>query len=56
MYYFEQVLRSIGYKGVPIDDSVPFDASRGIVPNENGRVVGSPGECINQVYNLRWWH
>lgn len=37
------VLRSIGYKGVPIDETIPFDKAQGIVPNINGRVTGSPG-------------
>ncbi len=32
------VLRSIGYKGLPIQD-LPFDERRGVVPNENGRVI-----------------
>ena len=32
------VLRSIGYKGVPIE-GMPFDEKRGVIPNEGGRVV-----------------
>jgi ferredoxin--NADP+ reductase len=32
------VLRSIGYKGVPVD-GIPFDDRRGVIPNEAGRVV-----------------
>lgn len=32
------VLRSVGYKGVPLA-SVPFDARRGVIPNQGGRVV-----------------
>jgi ferredoxin--NADP+ reductase len=32
------VLRSIGYRGVPLD-GVPFDSVRGVVPNVAGRVV-----------------
>ncbi len=31
------VLRSIGYKSIQADSGIPFDAKRGIVPNENGR-------------------
>jgi ferredoxin/flavodoxin---NADP+ reductase len=31
------VFRSVGYRGVPID-GVPFDESRGVMANENGRV------------------
>jgi len=36
------VFRSIGYKSIPIDDQVPFDARKGVIPNINGRVV-NPG-------------
>src|SRR4051812_18322717 len=31
------VFRSVGYRGVPIE-GVPFDESRGVIANENGRV------------------
>ena len=33
------VLRSVGYKGVPLP-GVPFDERSGMIPNERGRVVG----------------
>lgn len=33
------VLRSIGYRGTPID-GVPFDDTSGVVPNTRGRVAG----------------
>ena len=46
------VLRSIGYRGTPIAD-LPFDASRGVVPNEGGRVV-SDGETVTGVYAAGW--
>ncbi|HEY5855179.1 MAG TPA: FAD-dependent oxidoreductase [Aldersonia sp.] len=36
------VLRSVGYRGEPIAD-LPFDHARGVVPNEQGRVVDVPG-------------
>ncbi len=43
------VLRSVGYRGVPIP-GLPFDAERGTVPNDRGRVlrdgVPSPGEYV----------
>ncbi|MCA6092882.1 FAD-dependent oxidoreductase [Streptomyces sp. SCA3-4] len=43
------VLRSVGYRGVPIA-GLPFDAERGTVPNDRGRVlregVPSPGEYV----------
>ena len=33
-----QVLRSIGYQALPVDNDVPFDVTRGVIPNETGRV------------------
>ena len=39
-----QVLRSIGYKSVPIDPDVPFDAGRAVIPNTKGRVTGEQGK------------
>ncbi len=32
------VFRSVGYHGVPIEE-VPFDARRGVIPNNKGRVI-----------------
>ena len=40
------MLRSIGYKGLPIDETVPFDAQRGIIPSTNSRVDGCPGRDV----------
>lgn len=43
------VLRSVGYRGVPID-GLPFDPALGTVPHAAGRVLGagatSPGEYV----------
>ncbi|MEV0118836.1 FAD-dependent oxidoreductase [Streptomyces sp. NPDC050844] len=43
------VLRSVGYRGVPID-GLPFDPQRGTVPHAAGRVLregaASPGEYV----------
>jgi ferredoxin--NADP+ reductase len=36
------VFRSIGYTGQPVDD-VPFDARRGLISNEGGRVTDADG-------------
>ena len=36
------VLRSVGYRGVPLVD-VPFDPDRAIIPNVRGRVTDGPG-------------
>src|SRR5215208_6930045 len=37
------VFRSIGYRGTRIE-GVPFDESRGVIPNERGRVLERSGE------------
>ncbi|MEK7388086.1 MAG: FAD-dependent oxidoreductase [Elusimicrobiota bacterium] len=37
------VLRSVGYRGIPIP-GVPFDEKSGHIPNENGRVLPAPGQ------------
>jgi ferredoxin--NADP+ reductase len=42
------VLRSVGYRGVPLP-GVPFLEERGVIPNVEGRVVGAPG-----VYCAGW--
>jgi len=48
------VLRSIGYKGAPVAD-LPFDDRRGVVPNENGRVIDpESGSPIHGVYVAGW--
>jgi ferredoxin/flavodoxin---NADP+ reductase len=45
----DMVLRSVGYRGVPIP-GLPFDDERGVVPNAAGRVVRDgavvPGEYV----------
>jgi len=41
-YPITAVYRAVGYFGSPIVDA-PFDAQRGVVPNEAGRVDGVPG-------------
>ena len=49
------VFRSIGYRGVAID-GLPFDDSRGVIPNVGGRVVESPGSStpVPGVYVTGW--
>ena len=39
------VLRSIGYRGVPVPQ-LPFDDARGVVPNDGGRVTGMAGTYV----------
>ena len=35
--------RSIGYKSVQAEANLPFDAKKGVVPNEGGRVEPGKG-------------
>ena len=39
------VLRSVGYRGIPIP-GVPFDDKAGRIANDAGRVTGAPGEYV----------
>jgi ferredoxin--NADP+ reductase len=47
------VLRSIGYKGVPIE-GVPFDEDRGLIPNDGGRIKDESGEQLPGLYATGW--
>jgi ferredoxin/flavodoxin---NADP+ reductase len=48
------VLRSIGYLGTGLE-GIPFDASRGLIPNEAGRVIDSDtGEQFPGHYAVGW--
>jgi ferredoxin--NADP+ reductase len=47
------VFRSVGYLGTGIP-GVVFDAKRGIVPNEEGRVVTAPGVVSQGEYVVGW--
>lgn len=46
------VLRSVGYHGVPIP-GVPFDERSGVIPNEQGRVLGF-GKVVPGLYVSGW--
>ena len=46
------VLRSIGYKGIPIE-GIPFDERRGVIPNEGGRVLEQRSHMPGQ-YAVGW--
>uniref|UniRef100_A0A672IH27 NADPH:adrenodoxin oxidoreductase, mitochondrial n=1 Tax=Salarias fasciatus TaxID=181472 RepID=A0A672IH27_SALFA len=37
------VISSIGYRSLPIDESVPFDSRRAVIPNSMGRVQQAAG-------------
>jgi ferredoxin/flavodoxin---NADP+ reductase len=48
------VLRSIGYKGVPVAGA-PFDERKGVIPNEGGRVHDpESGEQVPGLYATGW--
>jgi ferredoxin/flavodoxin---NADP+ reductase len=46
------VLRSIGYRGTPLA-GIPFDDRRGLIRNEDGRVVSDDGVCRGE-YVVGW--
>ena len=48
----QMILRSVGYKGVPLP-GVPFDARKGVIPNEGGRVVEN-GVVQDREYVAGW--
>jgi ferredoxin--NADP+ reductase len=47
------VLRSIGYRGHPVDD-VPFDERRGLIRNAGGRVCAESGDAHVGEYVVGW--
>jgi ferredoxin--NADP+ reductase len=47
------VLRSVGYRGVPLP-GVPFDERRGTIANDGGRVTGGDGTPVPGVYCTGW--
>jgi ferredoxin/flavodoxin---NADP+ reductase len=47
------VLRSIGYRGEPVV-GVPFDERRGLIRNEDGRVVDAAGKPLPGEYAVGW--
>lgn len=49
----DMVLRSVGYRGVAMPD-VPFDARRGVVPHDSGRVLGEDGRPLPGTYVAGW--
>jgi ferredoxin--NADP+ reductase len=47
------VLRSVGYRGVPLP-GLPFHDDHGVIPNLGGRVVGDDGAPLTGVYCAGW--
>jgi ferredoxin--NADP+ reductase len=52
-YELGAVYRAIGYHGSELP-GVPYDAKRGVVVNEAGRVTGADGEAIPGLYANGW--
>jgi ferredoxin--NADP+ reductase len=46
------VLRSVGYKGLPLPE-VPFDSRKGVIPNQAGRVI-QDGQVVCGQYAAGW--
>lgn len=49
----QSLYRAIGYFGSPLDE-IPFDDSRGVIPNEQGRVQSADGSQLQGVYATGW--
>lgn len=48
------VFRAIGYQGVPLP-GIPFDAMRGVIPNDRGRIIDpASGDPIEGEYVVGW--
>jgi ferredoxin--NADP+ reductase len=47
------VFRSVGYLGMALP-GLPFDARRGVIPNESGRVLNAPGQPAPGEYTVGW--
>ena len=47
------VLRAVGYRGRPLS-GLPFDADRGVIPNDRGRVLGDDGHGRRGEYVVGW--
>lgn len=52
-YPVQAVYRAIGYFGSELEE-VDFDAKRGVVPNEGGRVLGQGGRPVPGIYATGW--
>ncbi len=52
-YSVQAVYRAVGYFGSQVP-GLTFDAARGVVPNEAGRVIDAQGQPIPGVYTTGW--
>ena len=49
----QAVYRAVGYFGSPLDE-IPFDESRGIIPNREGKVIDERGHQVPGIYATGW--
>ncbi len=49
----QAIYRAVGYFGSPLD-GIPFDETRGVVPNREGQVLDDNDEQVNGVYATGW--
>ena len=47
------ILRSIGYHGSAIH-GLPYDSTKGVTPNDHGRVIDDDGQSLTGVYVTGW--
>lgn len=52
-YPVQSVYRAIGYHGSPLDE-IEYDARRGVIPNDGGRVLDSEGKHVPGIYATGW--
>ena len=52
-YPVQAVYRAVGYRGSALTE-VPFDAVRGVIPNDGGRVLDAAGEPLAGLYATGW--
>ncbi|MCX2750105.1 FAD-dependent oxidoreductase [Arthrobacter sp. MI7-26] len=52
-YPVQAVYRAIGYHGSPLDE-IEYDARRGVIPNDGGRVLDSDGKPVPGIYATGW--
>ena len=52
-YPVQAVYRAIGYHGSPLAE-LEYDARRGVIPNEGGRVLGADGKPVPGIYATGW--
>ncbi|MEW1820040.1 FAD-dependent oxidoreductase [Arthrobacter sp. NPDC080031] len=52
-YPVQAVYRAIGYHGSPLDE-LEYDARRGVIPNDGGRVLDGDGKPVPGIYATGW--